>query len=78
MGLLFAKYRPVTCESPGAEARWMDVAAPSAGVFMGGRMNGTSYLWTPPGSSAPKDVRTTPGCSALAVTPLPRNRPDSS
>jgi hypothetical protein len=41
-------------------------------------MTGTHYLWTPPGSSAPKDVRTTPGCSAVAVTPLPRNRPDSS
>jgi hypothetical protein len=35
---------------------------------MNDRMKGTNRRWTPAGSSAPNDVRTTPGCSALAVT----------
>ena len=47
------------------------MAAPRAGAFMNGRMNGVNSRWTPRGSSAPKEVRTTPGCSALAVTAVP-------
>ena len=35
---------------------------------MKGRKNGMNNRWTRPGSSAPNEVRTTPGCSALAVT----------
>ena len=46
----------------------MDVAAPWAGVFTNGRVNGTNSRWTTPGSPAPKGVLTTAGCSALAVT----------
>jgi len=33
-----------------------------------------SKRWNPAVSSAPKEVRTTPGCSALAVTDVPRSR----
>ena len=44
------------------------MAAPRAGDFMKGRRTGTSSFWILGGSSAPKDVLTTPGCSALAVT----------
>jgi hypothetical protein len=35
---------------------------------MKGRMTGVNSRWALLGSSAPKDVRTMPGCSALAVT----------
>ena len=56
----------------------MDVAAPRAGAFMKGRTNGTNSRWTAPGSSAPKDVRTRPGCSALAVTAVPSSLRASS
>jgi hypothetical protein len=47
------------------------VAAPRAGDFMKGRMKGMNLRWTMPESPAPKDLRTTPGCSALAVTQVP-------
>ena len=46
-----------------------------AGDFMNGRRNGTSTRCTPAGSSAPKAVLTTPGCSALAVTDAARQPP---
>jgi hypothetical protein len=37
---------------------------------MNGRISGTNIRSTRPGSSAPNEVRTTPGCSAWAVTRL--------
>ena len=56
----------------------MDVAAPLAGVFMNGRMNGTRTLKMRPKSSAPKAVLTTPGWSTFDVTPVPSRRRASS
>ena len=34
--LLLAKYLPVTCSRPGAQATWIEVAAPLVGVVMEG------------------------------------------
>lgn len=66
--LLRAKKWPVTCSRSGADATWIDVAAPLGVVLMNGRIIGANSRSTRPGSSAPNDVRTTPGCNALAVT----------
>ena len=41
---------------------------PCSALFMNGRRTGTSSRCVRPGSSAPNDVLTTPGCTALAVT----------
>jgi hypothetical protein len=38
----WAKYRPVTCASSGADATWIDVAAPRVVLFINGRMSGDS------------------------------------
>lgn len=78
LGLPFEKYWPVTSWRSGAEASWMDVSAPRAGLFMSGRTKGMKTRWTVAGSSAPNDVLTAPGCSAMAVTDVPRRRRASS
>jgi hypothetical protein len=55
----------------------MGVRAPCSGDFQN-RMNGVMTRWIRPGSSAPKPLRTIPGCSTVAVTPVPRSRRASS
>ena len=50
------------------------MVAPSAGDFMKRRANGRRSRWARAGSSAPKVVLTTPGCTALAVTAVPSSR----
>src|SRR6266516_4225307 len=81
LGLLLlrlAKNWPVTPSMFGEEARKMDVRAPCDGVFSSGRitrlMTANHRAW----SSAPKLLRTTPGCRELAVTPVPSRRRASS
>jgi hypothetical protein len=56
----------VTSWSCREDATWIEVAAPRSALFMKGRRTGTSSRWVRPGSSAPKDVLTTPGCTTFA------------
>src|SRR5437016_2913004 len=57
-----------------AESRSCPASAPWAAVFMNRHISGISSMKYVAWSSAPNAVRTTPGCSTLAVTPVPSRR----